>query len=227
MSCVGGGQITDVTWINTAGGSWNVAANWRDGSGANRVPTASDNVLIAQPGIYTVTLASPVTVNSLSLGGGAGTQTLNAGATFTLNAPSLVGPAGVFNLNSSLSGAADLTVNGSMSWAGGTIGGSGTISIAAGATLNITLTDSANLFLQRTLNNAGTVVLTSTTNFDRLFLRNGTLNNQAGAVFDFRGDRGLLGSGGINAVQQCRHLAKECDERDKYDRSAVEQQRHG
>ena len=46
-------QGATVTWTNTAGGNWGVAANWSP----NQVPGAADTGLITTPGTYTVTLS--------------------------------------------------------------------------------------------------------------------------------------------------------------------------
>ena len=70
-----------VTWTNTSGGNWSVAANWNP----NQVPTNTDNVLITTPGTYTVTLdvfdTSYNATNAANLtlgagGGAAGVQSL-------------------------------------------------------------------------------------------------------------------------------------------------------
>ncbi|MBI4002597.1 MAG: LEPR-XLL domain-containing protein [Nitrospira defluvii] len=47
-----------VCWINPAGGDWNVASNWSTG----RVPTATDDVDIHQPGAYTITHSSGTSI---------------------------------------------------------------------------------------------------------------------------------------------------------------------
>lgn len=41
-----------ITWTNTSGGNWSVAANWSP----NQVPANTNNALITTPGTYTVTL---------------------------------------------------------------------------------------------------------------------------------------------------------------------------
>ena len=68
-----------VTWTNTSGGNWSVAANWSP----NQVPTNSDTALLTSPGTYTVTFdfnANPSSFYptvTLGAGGGAsGVQTL-------------------------------------------------------------------------------------------------------------------------------------------------------
>ena len=64
-----------ITWTNTSGGNWSVAANWSP----NQVPANTDNALITTPGTYTVTLdLSPDFMNTvtnaanLTLGAGGG-----------------------------------------------------------------------------------------------------------------------------------------------------------
>ena len=59
-------------WLNTAGGDWSVAANWSGG----QVPGAADTVLINTDGTYAVTVSAGADFGSLTLGGGAGIQTL-------------------------------------------------------------------------------------------------------------------------------------------------------
>jgi hypothetical protein len=66
------------SWTNAAGGSWATASNWS----TNAVPSTTDDACITLPGTYTVTLApyssaGGDTVASLTIGGGAGTQTLD------------------------------------------------------------------------------------------------------------------------------------------------------
>jgi hypothetical protein len=53
-----------LVWTNTAGGTWNVAANWNP----NLVPTAADTAVITNAGTYTVTNSAAVTVSSIVLG---------------------------------------------------------------------------------------------------------------------------------------------------------------
>ena len=51
----GDGQAAVLVWTNTAGGHWNVAANWRP----NQVPSANDTAAITN---YAVTVDGDVTV---------------------------------------------------------------------------------------------------------------------------------------------------------------------
>src|SRR5690606_17700921 len=69
-------------WINAAGGSWSQAANWSLG----RVPTATDSVVIALAGSYTVTLDTTFTGSHLAIGATSGAQTLSLNSrTLTLS----------------------------------------------------------------------------------------------------------------------------------------------
>ena len=47
--------LSGVSWINPAGGAWEVADNWRDDQGVHRLPTATDDVQIYQPGSIVIT----------------------------------------------------------------------------------------------------------------------------------------------------------------------------
>ena len=181
------GAVTDVTWINAAGGNWNVAANWQDGTGVNRVPTTGDNVFITLAGTYTVALDVNASINSLTLGGASGAQTLSINAnSLTLAAASTVGANGILNLgdtSSTINGAGTLAVNGALNWSGGSINLSGAVNIANGATLNISGTNVKGL--NGTLNNAGTLTWTGAGNIN---FDSGTLTNQTGGLFDIQTD---------------------------------------
>src|SRR5688572_27282412 len=61
-----------VIWTNSAGGNWNVAANWSP----NQVPTLTNDVFITNNGTYTVIQNVAGNARSLTLGGDTGTQTL-------------------------------------------------------------------------------------------------------------------------------------------------------
>ena len=85
-------------WTNTAGGNWNVAANWTP----NQIPGASDTAIITNNGEYSVTLVGDRTIAGLILGGESGTQTLAQVSSLydlTLTGPGVVGRNGRYNLN--------------------------------------------------------------------------------------------------------------------------------
>ena len=129
-----------IVWTNTAGGSWSDAAGWDP----NQVPGAGDDAAITNGGIYTVTLDTSPTVNSLTLGGNSGTQTLaTAGQSLTLNNPSIVNQHGI------------------LFWAnGGSLYGILTV-----ATNGLMIASGAGSYedLHGTLTNAGTILLTNAT----------------------------------------------------------------
>ena len=112
-------RASQVVWTNTAGGNWNDAANWSP----NQVPGSTNDVVIAASGTYTVTLNISTTVNSLSLGGASGQQTLvNNGYALTLNQASVINTNGVFALGGgSLTDTNQLTINGQLAWNAGEI----------------------------------------------------------------------------------------------------------
>src|SRR5215813_12025096 len=80
-----------IAWKNAVSGNWNTAANWDPA----QVPTSADDVSIILDGTYTVTIDAAASVNSLTLGGSTGTQTLSLpGNSLTLAAASAVGTHG-------------------------------------------------------------------------------------------------------------------------------------
>ena len=82
---------TNYTWVNPAGGNWFTPANWSNNAVANGVGFPADFSELALGGSATVTLNTPITVGSMTLGdqananswtlanGGAGLLTLNNG----------------------------------------------------------------------------------------------------------------------------------------------------
>ena len=80
-----------ITWTNTSGGNWSIAANWSP----HQVPTNTDNVLITTPGTYTVALDvgspyyySSTNVANLTIGAGGGAAGLQTFLVTNLVAPS-------------------------------------------------------------------------------------------------------------------------------------------
>ena len=117
-------------WTNTAGGDWSNSTNWSP----NQVPVSGGNVIITNPGTYTVTNASSATLGNLTLGGTNGIQTLTA-VSLTLTNASMVNSNGVLN------------------WNGGTLGG--VLTVGQGGVLNIT--NNTSYIFSGTLTNNGTV----------------------------------------------------------------------
>ncbi len=126
------------------------------------------------------------------------TNIINSGATFTgtgsfeVNGSTFLvdGDITIPNLTlesvSTIDGPGQLTISGNSTWNGGTIQGTGTLNVAAGATLTISSQGSLN---QRILNNSGTINLNSLI----YFIAGGgaVINNLAGALFDIQSCEGI------------------------------------
>src|SRR5579859_5420933 len=79
---VAAASCTD-SWTNAAGGSWFTAGNW-----SSRVPNSGNDVCITLTDTYVVTMdGASVTVNSLTLGGVSGSQTLSIRSTCSAPMP--------------------------------------------------------------------------------------------------------------------------------------------
>ena len=185
-------RATSITWTNTNGGSWSAAANWSP----NTVPGPSDDVLIRTAGTYSVTLDASPTINSLTLGGAGGWQTLaTSGNTLILNSASVVNTNGIVSLDSgSLGGSGGLTVSGQFSWTGGTLNSGAVLTIATNGVLNLSGSGDKHI-AGGTLDNAGSVVWTGG---NVLGSADGVVNvisNQAGALFDVQTDASLNSEG--------------------------------
>jgi hypothetical protein len=174
-----------VAWTNTSGGSWSVAANWTP----NQVPGSSDDALITAGGTYSVTLDTSPAINSFTLGGTSGQQTLNtSGNSLTAGNPSAVNGNGVLGLNGgSLTGV--VGVVGAMIWTGGNVYGSLTL----GTNGLLVAGQGSGVYLYGVLTNAGTIQVTNTSGFE---LHNcgaggGELVNLPGALVDIRTDASI------------------------------------
>ncbi len=188
--------LDTITWTNTSGGNWSVAANWSP----NHVPGATIHAFITNSGTYTVTLDASVTVASLTLGGPSGTQSLVANAnTLTLNGASTVGSNGSFNLGGgTLSGSGSLTVNGPFNWSSGTINNTGGVRLYGTSSLS-GVGDGA-MKLSGLLINAGTLTWGGSGN--NLY-NSGTLTNLASGTITISADvstaygSGTIGNAGL------------------------------
>lgn len=188
-------------WNNAAGGNWSTATNWTP----NGVPNAtSDTATIALAGTYTVTVDASVTVNTLTIGGASGTQTLaiaggivnlNAGgpvATMTVNANGAVNQSAAGVLQG---GPAQVAMNGRYDMASGSINsGVNPFTIGPGATFALAGGAVKTLQSSSTIVNNGTI--TSSGSGSLQVENNATLNNAAGGVIELQSDAGLLQSGG-------------------------------
>ncbi len=204
-------RAATISWNNASGGNWTTASNWSPAV----VPGAGDDVLITLAGTYSVTSASTVTVQSITIGAASGTQTL-AGGVLTITgsvAPSagtssgvlssctLAGggslnvPSGaVLRMNSVASGIA-VTNDGTL-----VLTGSGSVSGAytsgAGSTLrveaNSTIGGASQTFANGFTNNGTLVqVCTGATFTSALTVTSGALVNAPGRLIDVQ-----VGTGG-------------------------------
>ena len=119
-------QTCTTEWTDAAGGDWTDAGKWSSG-----VPGVGDDACITLAGTYTVTLTGggTVTLNSLTVGGASGTQTLRSTRNLALASGGTVGANGVWQWqNGVLSGGATLANDGLMVIDGSPIGASRAIS---------------------------------------------------------------------------------------------------
>jgi len=147
-----------VAWINPAGGNWNNTANWSTGT----VPTVGDIVYINLDGTYVVTLDMNPTINSLTIGGFSGTQTLRMTSWYVnVTGTTTINENGVLDITSSeLRTTGDFILN------------------------NYGLVELDNSDIQHKVNNYGDMLLSRTCAFDRSFL------NDTNATFTIQGTSG-------------------------------------
>ncbi len=197
MCLSGSVQAAQIVWTNTAGGYWNVAANWNP----NQVPTSADDAVIAASGTYTVTLNVSTNINSLVLGGASGQQTLanNNGYKLTLNQASVINTNGVFTLNGIVAGTGLLTVQGQFLWNGGYLYPGSVVTMATNGLL--ALTGGNQHILYGIITNAGTIQLLN--GGGDLYLYGsceaagsiGELVNLPGALVDVQGNNSIYWGG--------------------------------
>jgi hypothetical protein len=188
-------QGATITWTNTSGGSWNVAANWSP----NQVPGVADTALIETSGTYTVTLNANAQIGGFTLGGTSGVQYLTVNScTLSFTNGGTVAANGVFTLNAStLTGL--VTDSGAFNWTnGGYISGGSSVTILSNGVLNIGGNYGQNLYGM--LTNAGTVNWSATAS---LYLYSngsqgddGSIVNLAGALFNVQNDQTMEAAGG-------------------------------
>jgi hypothetical protein len=176
--------LATATWINAAGGAWNVASNWSTGALPGSADDAVINIAVSGPITYSTGTS---TIHSL-------TDTTAAlvlsGGSLSLAAGSSISQA--FTLSGgTLGGAGNLMVAGDMIWTSGTMTGAGHTIFSAGSTLAINATAAKSLS-GRTVDNSGTMTWTG----GQLLTTGGAWNNQAGGVFDVQADVAWAAAGG-------------------------------
>jgi hypothetical protein len=137
-----------INWTNVAGGNWGTTSNWSP----NQVPGAADDAYITNNGTYSVTNNGTATAGSLTLGGSSGVQTLKlSGGTFTLNGPCTGNAQSSLSVSGgTLAGSGALTLNGTFTWTSGTLNDSvqftsGTVGTGSTKILNAELLNGGTL----------------------------------------------------------------------------------
>jgi hypothetical protein len=192
---VNAGGITVRIWASGVSGDWEDPTKWVGGE----VPNPGDVVQIDVPGDYAVTMNEDVEVSALILGDPTvGTPTLATGTnTLTIGGGSINGSAQLEVL-----GTAKIT--GLLAWRDGDVRGTGTVEVERGAELVIGSPGASLDFEATLLNRAVTAVADGTT----LWLRSGSIDNRAGALFDFRGDAIVIVSGTGSVIQNDGSILK-------------------
>ncbi|HEX3718978.1 MAG TPA: hypothetical protein VH595_13500, partial [Verrucomicrobiae bacterium] len=151
---------TTITWTNTAGGNWSVAANWSP----NQVPGTGNIAVLPDVGdSYAVNLDSPALVSGLVVGAtsGANTQTFNnPSQTLTVNGVIQINSQGAFNVEGGEIAGTN-ALSGTLNWTGGTL--TGVMTVSNNGVLNIATFGNTIGFQHLTLTNYGTVNWTNTT----------------------------------------------------------------
>src|SRR4051794_28008066 len=144
-------RAAQVSWIDTVGGLWSETYRW---STSPDLPAVGDDVTINVPSAVVQVKVNGLTVAVNSLTSQEGVL-LESGE-LSLAAASVIN--GPFDFTGgTLSGAGDLTLNGASTWVNSTfMTGTGKTIIGAGGTMTIT-SGSYNKFLQRSLENRGTI----------------------------------------------------------------------
>ena len=193
-------RAAQIIWTNTAGGNWSSPSNWSP----NQLPLSTDDVVISAGGTYTVTLDTSPTLDSLTLGGGSGQQTLStAGYTLSWNSASVVTNNGVLALSGGyLEGGARLTINGQLQWTAGEIYRGCILTVATNGLLVLAGANGLSLFMEGIITNAGTLQLVSG---DLIFYTSSAtaeLINLPGAVVDMTADVSIGIGGSADFVNQ-------------------------
>jgi len=182
-----------VTW--DAGGdgvNWSSAANWT----GNSLPTVLDDVVITTAGGSSLQVDMSPTVRSITIQNGK-TVYIQAGQVLTVSNTSTINTGAVLRIeNSTFTGSGDLMVNGDVVLDGGTLSGSGVVSIAGGMEVDV---DTNASELSRTTTNNGTVIYVDVAPGPNFIFSGATFTNNA--TFQVSTDHGIdhgLGSPILN-----------------------------
>jgi len=131
--------VGPITWVNTNGGNWSVAANWSP----QQVPNAANTVFITTSGNYNVNLDVDTAVAGFTVGAGSGVGTpsfFSGSHNLVINGPIQVNSQGQFNVNGgTLGGSPQIQVNaqGQLNVTSGTLAGKPQIQVNAQGQLNV------------------------------------------------------------------------------------------
>src|ERR1043166_1679935 len=174
----------DIVWTNLAGGTWSTAANWSP----NQVPTGSDTAWITNNGTYSVTVSGTVAAGNLVLGGTSGTQTFNhTGGTLSLGNGGSSSANGTYALaGGTLNGSGTLTLAGPFNWSAGILGATASnLTVTANGGLSISGA-SIKTFNGGSLVNGGSGTFTATGQVN--FSAPAFFSNSPSATFDLQVD---------------------------------------
>jgi hypothetical protein len=184
------------TWV-VPNGSWANASNWSPITGP---PGAGDNAVINFSANATVSIDTPVSCNSLTIGGGSFLQTVTV-----VTSSSLAIGAGGCTVNSL--GTLNVNLGGIASGNTISIASSGTMTIDSGTLSNTTLTNNGSLTITGTgtstfnsviINNAGMTTWNATA--DLLLNNPSAFNNQAAGSFFAGSDHNIDSQAGAGAT---------------------------
>ncbi len=191
--------MTSVSWKDSVSGNWTLAADWDTGT----VPGTGDEAIIAVAGPYTVSLTTPITVLSISIGATTATlAVLDPGGTDTIT--NGVTNAGVFNVDEGEN------QGGSTVAIGGTLTNTGTVDVGTSAFGDFNLSAPTTL-TAAALANTGTIgifgnITPGTANRATLNVTgqaapgtlNGVVNLIGAALLEFAsGQVGTIGGGAL------------------------------
>jgi hypothetical protein len=199
-------RAASITWTNTVGGAWSVAANWSP----HVVPGTFDDALITTPGTYTVTMDVSPTISSLTLGAASGQQTLtNNSLGLTVNNASVVNANGVLGINSgTVNGLTTLSVNGQLQWNGGSSGAGLALTVQPSAVMNL----QGTIVFQGPVTNFGTVNwMSGAVAINTNSGTSGAFWNQPGAVFDIQCSQSLFFGISLPTFHNAGLIRKEID----------------
>jgi hypothetical protein len=185
VALAGSGGSCD-SW-NGGSGLWGDASNWSTG-----VPGSNTDVCITASGTYTVTVEDLQNANSVTLGGGSGTQTLvvvgnkTVESELTITAASTVNPNGVLEVSSTDAGSSYLRDT--------TISNDGTFKTIGSGSIT-----PDQVYTGITNTAKGTVDIDDDSEFplnSSVIANSGTFNIASGAVMDLDGPNTFTQSGG-------------------------------